>query len=249
MSDVYSTPQSNLTPERSGDRRWGSLEDGVNGNYHFRVGELISEAWERTNGAKMTLILAGIVYIAVMFGVTIVTSIIFGIITPDNAVIALILGLVNQIVISAVTIPIAMGMFILGLKRSVDAPINVGEIFNYFSKVVPLLIGVILMYLLIALGFVLLIIPGIYLAVSYYLALPLIAEKGLSPWQALEASRKAITKRWFAVFGLFLLLGLINFVAMIPLGIGLIWTLPMTMICYGALYRNIFGVEEETMAG
>ncbi|AZZ90305.1 hypothetical protein EUZ85_06060 [Hahella sp. KA22] len=249
MSDVYSTPQSNLTPERSGDRRWGSLEDGVNGNYHFRVGELISEAWERTSGAKLTMILAGIVYFAVMFGVSLVMGFVVGIVGPDSGGAAIVFAILNQIVITAVSLPLGMGLFMLGLKRSVDAPLNVGEVFNYFNKALPLLLTVIVMYILIFIGFILLVIPGIYLAVSYYLALPLVVEKDLSIWQALEASRKAITKRWFAVLGLFLLLGLINFVAMIPLGIGLIWTIPMSMICYGALYRNIFGVEEQTMAG
>ncbi|ABC27749.1 predicted integral membrane protein [Hahella chejuensis KCTC 2396] len=249
MSDVYSTPQSNLTPERSGDRRWGSLEDGVNGNYHFRVGELISEAWERTSGAKLTIILAGIVYFAVMFGVSLVMGFVIGIVGPDSGGAAVVLAILNQVVVTAVSLPLGMGLFMLGLKRSVDAPLNVGEVFNYFHKALPLLLTAILMYVMLFIGFLLLVLPGIYLMFSYYLALPLVIEKNLSPWQALEASRKAVTKRWFAVFGLFLLLGLINFVAMIPLGIGLIWTIPMTMICYGALYRNVFGVEDQTMAG
>jgi hypothetical protein len=64
----------------------------------------------------------------------------------------------------------------------------------------------------------------------------------------MDASRKAITHRWFAVFGLFVLLGLINLVAMIPLGIGLIWFLPLTVIAGGILYRNIFGCEAQTLS-
>ena len=61
------------------------------------------------------------------------------------------------------------------------------------------------------------------------LAIPLIVERGLSPWQAMEASRKAITQHWFKVFGLFLLLGLI-------------WTIPLFVMVMGVLYRTIFGV-------
>ena len=34
---------------------------------------------------------------------------------------------------------------------------------------------------------------------AYLLAIPLVVERGLSPWQALEASRKAITQHWFKV--------------------------------------------------
>jgi uncharacterized membrane protein len=68
-------------------------------------------------------------------------------------------------------------------------------------------------------------------------------DKGLSPWQALEASRKAITPRWFAVFGMLLLLGLLFVLGAIPLLIGLIWITPLYLIALGILYRNIFGVS------
>ena len=98
------------------------------------------------------------------------------------------------------------------------------------------------MMLLIYLGMILLLIPGIYLAVAYLLAIPLVVERGLSPWQALEASRKAITQHWFKVFGLFLLLGLIVMVSAIPLGIGLVWSIPLMVVAMGVLYRTIFGV-------
>jgi uncharacterized membrane protein len=69
-----------------------------------------------------------------------------------------------------------------------------------------------------------------------------VVERGLSPWQALETSRKAISQHWFKVFGLFLLLGIIMGLSMIPVGIGLIWTIPLFIISMGVLYRTIFGV-------
>ena len=68
-------------------------------------------------------------------------------------------------------------------------------------------------------------------------------DKGLGPWQAMEASRKAVTHRWFAIFGMLVLLGLLSIAGAIPLFIGLIWILPMYMIALGILYRNIFGVS------
>jgi uncharacterized membrane protein len=99
------------------------------------------------------------------------------------------------------------------------------------------------MYLMIFLGFLLLIVPGLYLSVAYCLALPLVVDKKLSPWQALEASRKAVSRRWFSVLGLFLAIGFLCFLGAIPLFIGLIWIVPMSLIVMGILYRNIFGVS------
>nr|MDA3868631.1 hypothetical protein [Gammaproteobacteria bacterium] len=66
-------------------------------------------------------------------------------------------------------------------------------------------------------------------------------------WQALETSRKAITRRWFSVFALFIILSIIVFISAIPLGLGLIWTMPLMIIAFGVLYRNMFGVEAETL--
>mgnify|MGYP001296924804 CR=1 FL=1 len=81
--------------------------------------------------------------------------------------------------------------------------------------------------------------------VAYSLALVLVVDKDFGPWEALETSRKAIQKCWFSVLGLWIVLGLILVVAMIPMGVGLIWAVPLTMLCVGVLYRNLFGLSEE----
>jgi len=90
-------------------------------------------------------------------------------------------------------------------------------------------------------GFLLLVLPGIYLSIAYVFALPLIADKGLDVWEAMELSRKAVTKNWFKVFGLMLLLGLIFGLGALTLGIGLIWAIPLMFVTlYGLLYPLIF---------
>ena len=119
---------------------------------------------------------------------------------------------------------------------------------GYYASVWRLFVTMLLLYIMVLIGFALLIIPGIYLSIAYYMALPLVAEKGLSPWQALEVSRKTISKRWFTMFFFSIVISLIVMASMIPLGIGLIWTLPMMMIAYGIIYRNMFGVRDETLA-
>jgi uncharacterized membrane protein len=94
------------------------------------------------------------------------------------------------------------------------------------------------------LGFALLIIPGIYLSIGYMMTYPLIMDKDLSPWEAMEASRKAIHHHWFQIFGLFFVMGLIFIASALPLGIGLFWSIPMGVIMTGIIYRTIFGTEK-----
>ena len=130
----------------------------------------------------------------------------------------------------------------IGIRRAADQPATINELFAYFGLFVPLLVTGLAITVLTYLGLILLVLPGIYLGVSYALAIPLVVERGLSPWQAMEASRKAIGQHWFKVFGLFLALGLIMLLSAIPLLIGLVWTLPLAFIAIGVLYRTIFGV-------
>ncbi|MEZ4291022.1 MAG: hypothetical protein R3E53_11035 [Myxococcota bacterium] len=74
----------------------------------------------------------------------------------------------------------------------------------------------------------LLIVPGVYLAIAYQMAMPLVIERGLGLWDALETSRKAITHCWFRYL-LVLLVAVAGLGAELldrPFGIGAIWALP-----------------------
>jgi uncharacterized membrane protein len=94
------------------------------------------------------------------------------------------------------------------------------------------------------LGFVLLVIPGIYLAISYAFVYPLVVDKNLGAWEAMELSRKTVTKQWFKFFGLAVVSAVLIILSAIPLGVGLIWSLPTVYIAYGLLYHHIFDDEE-----
>ncbi|MBI3187471.1 MAG: hypothetical protein HYZ31_06380, partial [Gammaproteobacteria bacterium] len=155
---------------------------------------------------------------------------------------------IQQVILNLIVLPMAMGLFIIGLRRSVNAPITATSVFDYFGKAFSLLITMILFYIMVIIGLVLLIVPGIYLMVAYFMAMPLVVEKGLSPWQALEASRKAVSKHWFGFLGFYIVMILIMLVSMLPLGIGLFWTMPMFLIAWGIMYRNMFGCEAKTAA-
>ncbi|MEW6079690.1 MAG: hypothetical protein AB1724_17930 [Thermodesulfobacteriota bacterium] len=227
-----------------GDAGYGSLERGMAGDYHFAIGETLSEAWRKVRGTKGTIALAYLLYMGIMIGVGIGTTLIQWIFSAvagnTGGVIAELLAMVVNL---AVTAPLMAGLFMLGVRIAVGSPAGAGSMLGYYDRTGPLLLTLVLMYLMMMLGFLLLIIPGIYLSVAYCLALPLVVDKKLSPWQALEASRKAVSRRWFSVLGLFLAIGFLFLLGAIPLLIGLIWIIPMSLIAMGILYRNIFGVS------
>ncbi len=251
MSDIYETPKAALENEIDAEDNFGSIEKGINGQYQFNISEVLSEAWEKTSGAKGTFILAFVIYIAISMGLSIVAQIFMAIIvsiTTNNEIAIIIFSIIQQLVFNLILMPVSLGVFILGVRRSANAPIQAGSIMGYYAYALRLFSTMLLIYLMVMIGFIFLIIPGIYLGVAYYMAIPLVVEKGLSPWEAMEVSRKTISKRWFTMFFFAIIVMLIVLVSMIPLGIGLIWTMPMMLIAYGIIYRNMFGIRSETLA-
>ncbi len=154
------------------------------------------------------------------------------------------LGAALQVTLTIAIYPFMAGIMMIGIRRSVELPVSWKLAFGYFSYLLPIVVASILVGIFTTLGFLLLVIPGIYLSLAYILTIPLIVDKGMGPWAAMEASRRAISKHWFKVFGLYFVMGLIYMVSMIPLGLGLIWTMPMFIMVGGILYREIFGVTE-----
>ena len=83
----------------------------------------------------------------------------------------------------------------------------------------------------------------IYLAISYVLSVPLLLDKNLDFWPAMETSRKLVGKKWFAFFGFVLVLGLVNIVGALCVGLGLLVTLPWTVCTMTAAYEDIVGLN------
>jgi uncharacterized membrane protein len=88
------------------------------------------------------------------------------------------------------------------------------------------------------------ILPGIYLFVAWCLALTLVIDKRLQFWDAMEVSRKVVSKHWWTFFGLILLWCLINIGGVLLCVIGLFLTWPWTCIAMVYAYEDIFGTAK-----
>jgi uncharacterized membrane protein len=187
---------------------------------------------------------------------------------------AAVLEMAKNVAQTLVTLPVQLGFFMFMLKRLAGLPTELEELFQHFGKMASLFPTTLLMYLLIGIGLLCLVLPGIYLLVAYMFANDLVVEKGLGPWRALEASRKAVTHHWWGFLGFNIVNFLIAAVAMLPLFIGiiisihrnwgdiairvmggglmslvaLVWVLPATTLAKPLLYRKVFGCEAEALA-
>jgi uncharacterized membrane protein len=98
------------------------------------------------------------------------------------------------------------GMYYYFLRKVRGQPATIKDLFAGFSKVfASLVVAALVMSIFAALGLICIILPGIYLIVSYSFTYLLIVDRGLGFWEAMETSRKVITRQWWRVLGLLLL--------------------------------------------
>jgi hypothetical protein len=246
MVNPYTPPGAQLQREVLNTEGQGTLQGGINGQYDFSIGGIIAEGWEKTHGAKGTLLLALLIYIVIASVLNVVQGLIF----PNPNVLmqqgqfgtAILWITVTTLISIPLTYPLVAGITLLGIRRSVDAKIEASSIFQAYSKTIPLTLLYLALMLMTLLGYALLIIPGIYLSVAYLMSYSLMIDRNIGIWEALEASRKAITKHWFKIFFLYLTMAVMCLLASLPLLIGLIWMLPLFFIVHGILYKKMFGV-------
>ncbi len=220
----------------------GSLQEGVAAPYDFKIFDIFREAWSRTYGFKWPVIVATLLIFIALTVVSFGIILILELFNQTHPALVSILTDAFTFVLSIICYPLFAGILMMGLYRSVDADINYKMAFSFFSYSFPIIIATFCTTILIMLGLVLLVIPGIYLTVAYVFTLPLIIEKNMDFWQAMETSRKAVHQHWFKVFFTYTLMLIIYVISAIPFGIGLIWSIPLFVALHGILYRIIFGI-------
>ncbi len=89
-------------------------------------------------------------------------------------------------------------------------------------------------------GVLLMLPPAIYLGVSWAFTAPLIIDKGLDFWPAMELSRKVVAGQFFKVFGLVFLCGLIVMAGVIALCVGIFVTAPLALAAIAVAYDSVF---------
>lgn len=219
------------------------VEDDQRIDTDFTVGDTIKEAWQKTKGAKGAVWGGILVMYLIIFGISFAGFWVSGQSDPSTGVV---INSGLQLMTSWLSMLFTGGLMLIGVRRALEQRVSWKMVFAAFSgkKILSVSIATFLQLLLIVIGFLLLVLPGIYLTVGYALTLPLILDKGLGPWEALETSRKAIHKKWWTVLGMYLVMMLLYMVAIVPLGLGLIWAVPMFMVLVGVLYTRLFGFSE-----
>lgn len=98
------------------------------------------------------------------------------------------------------------GFYLIFLKRIRGQTAALPEVFDGFKLAFgQLALAGFISSLLAGIGFLFCLVPGLYLMVAWLFCVPLVADRRLEFWPAMELSRKVVTRAWFPVFGLALL--------------------------------------------
>ena len=79
-----------------------------------------------------------------------------------------------------------------------------------------------------------------YLTVNWQFTLPLIVDKKMGFWTAMSTSWRIVHKHWFHVFGLLVLMGLLNVAGLCMCCVGLLFTIPLGLTALVYAYEDIF---------
>ncbi len=201
----------------------------------MEIGKTLQEAWQLFKKSPGKLILIYFVFFLVNVGVGVILSFI---------------PLVGQILSSIVGIILGAGVYYAYLKFYREGDASIDDIFFPMKQNAgELAIMAVIKSIFLFIGFILLVLPGIYLAVSYIFAELLIVDKNLTAWEALETSRKRVTKNWFVYFAFLLILLFINIIGLIPLGLGLFVTVPVSIMAITLAYVAEFCTDAEVGNG
>ena len=210
----------------------------------FSIMGAIKDTWGETKGAKASIWAGSCVMYLVMLIIGVAGTFLMPALGFDMTTTAgMVANVAGQVLLTVVSIVFTAGLLYMGVRKVAGDPISWQMVFKGFSFTGQIILATILQTIFVGLGLLLLVLPGIYLIVGYGLTLPLIVDRKMSAWEAMETSRKAIPKVWWKVAGALFLMGCIYTLSTIPLGIGLIWTVPMFIILGGIVYRYLFGVR------
>ena len=94
--------------------------------------------------------------------------------------------------------------------------------------------------LIIIVGTILLILPGIYLAVRLQFYKFLVVEhENMKPTDALKESMKITKGHFWKLFGFILLIAIFNLCGLLLLGVGLLITIPVSVLAHAYLYKKL----------
>ena len=130
------------------------------------------------------------------------------------------------------------GLIVISLEVLSGRAPDFGTLFRSLHRGPQFLLAFLLYTFGAALGLMLLVVPGIYFAVRYALFAPVLATTHSSALQSLRKAAALSQGCWWLIFLFLLRLFLLNLLGAAFLGLGLLITVPVSVLATASLYRS-----------
>lgn len=187
------------------------------------IGTAVERGWAIVRDNPGTLIGATALLIAVSIGCAFVP----------------VLGAVAGFVLGG---PLMGGLYRVFLRVMRGEQTTAGDVFSGLTVAfLPLFLAGFISSILTSVGFLLCIVPGIYLAVGYAFVFPLVVDKEMDFWTAMEVSRRVVHAQWWTMFGLMIVNLVIVVLGVLACGVGLLVAMPVVVGTIAYAYEDLFG--------
>jgi uncharacterized membrane protein len=186
------------------------------------MGKWISEAWQMIQSDLGFFLLLGFIYLAVLTvasGTVIGTFIVAG--------------------------PMEVSLFYIFFQKMRGKPVEIGNLGKGFEFFAVAILANIVIGVFVLIGFVFCIIPGLLAIAAYQFTYPLILEKRMDFWQAMETSRKFLSQHLFEMTIFIFVKAIIIVIGLLFCCVGVVAAVPLIAGATAFAYRDMIGLEPE----
>ncbi|WP_159820861.1 hypothetical protein [Colwellia sp. 20A7] len=238
----------------------GNIESALKGDYQIDIRAIFTEAWQQTLKSRISMNVGLLFSVLLGMLVSFVGSNYLGgieavLADPEASM------LLNVVVTIAVW-PFLGGVEMMGVSHAVGMKTNVKMTFSFLQRASWVVLCALFTSVLISIGFQLLVLPGVFLAITLSLTIPLVIEKKMTPMKAIILSIQTLRFKFLSLLYIYVVLFLSLVLLFMPLAlliessfaplgiivllIGISFLAPLYYNVKGILYREIFGISIAT---
>ena len=151
---------------------------------------------------------------------------------------ALLLGISHVVTIGILYGPLSAGLYVMAIRRvRQNRTAEIGDVFWGLTHFWRFFGAALLLLILIGIGFVFLIIPGLLLATMWIYTFPVMVDRDMGVFDAMAESRRLVRENGFGQhLVMILLLIALSIAGSVAGGLGHLLTLPLTFTIVTAMY-------------
>jgi len=238
----------------------GNIESALKGDYQIDVKAIFTEAWQQTLRSRISMNVGLLFSVLLGMLVSFIGSNYLGgieaVLANPQA------SMLLNVVVTVAVWPFLGAVEMMGVSHAVGLKTHARMTFSFLARASWVVLCALFTSVLISIGFQLLILPGIFLAITLSLTIPLVIEKKMTPMKAIILSIQTLRFKFLSLLYIFVVLFLSLVLLFMPLALliessfaplgivvlltGLSFLAPLYYNIKGILYREIFGISIAT---